>query len=347
MVKKLPKNFLKDTIESLKNTAAAARNSYQAGKTPPVAAKEALLEPVFDDFNTIAVVLSVLVAAILFAAVVTLILEHLNKIKAEGKFLKRLEAFESLLGGVRLNFMLEVFDIPVPNYRKPQETLAEEKPSTEKQQIPAGSKEVTKKVEEKKVEAPGTTSGHPKPGISAFDGKARSLPVAGPTSVYPTLRVAETRTQKSTTEPSSSSKSPTSTSSPTKKSTTSVIAATSSTIAKAIIPEFPIQHRSLHPIRDDPFYPQLATTPIPIAKCLDTVDAVWEAAVTTAAWGVGVVAVRPLKATSKIVGAPVGAVYGMGEFAWRKGLRLAGLSKFKGKGKVVATTNAKKGFFGK
>ncbi|KAJ3282330.1 hypothetical protein HDU79_010011 [Rhizoclosmatium sp. JEL0117] len=65
---------------------------------------------------------------------------------------------------------------------------------------------------------------------------------------------------------------------------------------------YTIKPRILYPTRGDPNYPYLSAVPAPIANVLDFTDSVWEAAVDTAAWGVGVVAVRPAKKVLKTVG---------------------------------------------
>ncbi|KAJ3328263.1 hypothetical protein HDU76_010290 [Blyttiomyces sp. JEL0837] len=96
------------------------------------------------------------------------------------------------------------------------------------------------------------------------------------------------------------------------------ILATNAYETTASLTEFPIKKRTLYPTRDDPFHPELSQIPIPIAHAFDTVDKTWQSAVEMTAWGVGVVAVKPVRAVNKEVGKVVGGVTDIVEWSARR-----------------------------
>ncbi|KAJ3207116.1 hypothetical protein HDU67_007671 [Dinochytrium kinnereticum] len=267
----------------------AASSSFQAG-------------PVFEDNTTVMGVFAVMAVSLVVAILASLVLEHLNTLKAEGTFVKRLRMIEHWTG-LNLNWVLTLYDIPIPSEKK----VTVETTTTTPKSIPANQNS----------NSPGTTSGHPKPGLSAMGGPIRPGSLPSPINLYPPSRVNE---PKPPTTESVLVKATTSTAGPIPplgsklSSLTSFLpfasSATAQKVVDTIVPTFPIKPRTLYATRDDPFHPELGDTPVPIAAALDLVDMSWEAAVNTVAWGVGVAFVRPVWAAQKVVKRTANAIDG-------------------------------------
>ncbi|KAI9325193.1 hypothetical protein DFJ73DRAFT_965936 [Zopfochytrium polystomum] len=71
---------------------------------------------------------------------------------------------------------------------------------------------------------------------------------------------------------------------------------------------FEMKPRITYPVRDDPFYPELAVLPPAVWRVLDTVDSVWGWGVDATAWVVGATTVAPAMRAAKVVGRVVGGV---------------------------------------
>ncbi|KAI8835318.1 hypothetical protein BC829DRAFT_421986 [Chytridium lagenaria] len=283
--------------------------------------------PVFEDEGVILGVFVVMAISLVVALTSSLILEHVNTLKNEGKFISTVEVIESWTGW-NLNWLLNIYEIPIPKRRlsKPKisttqtaepEKTTDEAANTAKASSPstttataATAAASAAAASTKGPESPGTTSGHPKPGFSAFGGPTR-VTIPGPTSLYPRAVLSQP-TSPTTDVPKPERRrslgSPLSTLSdvlPVPQSAQNAITAAHKAVTH-IIPTFPIKHRTLYATRDDPFHPELAITPQPIAATLDVVDLAWEGAVNTVAWGVGVAFVRPMWMTQKVVKKTVG-----------------------------------------
>jgi hypothetical protein len=92
---------------------------------------------------------------------------------------------------------------------------------------------------------------------------------------------------------------------------------------------YDIKPSTLYPTRADPFYPELAAIPTPIASALDTSDYIWDKAVETTAWGVGLF-VKPVCETHKGIKKRVGgAVDWTGVTVRKVGMRVGLLRRSK------------------
>ncbi|KAJ3239542.1 hypothetical protein HDU81_005769 [Chytriomyces hyalinus] len=101
-----------------------------------------------------------------------------------------------------------------------------------------------------------------------------------------------------------------------------------------------IRPRVIYPTRADPDRPALKAIPTPIAAVLDFTDQVWETAVDTAAWGVGITTVRPAMKVVKQVGKVVHSLEDWTSWGYRYSRQTArhalGLSKKKQEVEVVS-----------
>jgi hypothetical protein len=155
----------------------------------------------------------------------------------------------------------------------------------------------------------GTTSGHPRRGMTAFGASAKST--AGSTSLFSKISTATGYPSSSSSNPNSPSlftmPSPLSPSPSTEYAPSGPFSSSSSKLKQKnanshYMPQskswFSIKSRTLYPSRDDPFHPELSSLPSPIASVFDLTDMMWEAAVEAVAWTVGVTTVLPVKTTA-------------------------------------------------
>ncbi|KAI8842801.1 hypothetical protein BJ741DRAFT_591934 [Chytriomyces cf. hyalinus JEL632] len=101
-----------------------------------------------------------------------------------------------------------------------------------------------------------------------------------------------------------------------------------------------IRPRVIYPTRADPDRPALKAIPAPIAAVFDFSDQVWETAVDTAAWGVGITTVRPAMKVAKQVGKVVHSLEDWTSWGYRYSRQTArhalGLSKKKQDVEIVS-----------
>ncbi|KAJ3246484.1 hypothetical protein HDU78_006905 [Chytriomyces hyalinus] len=101
-----------------------------------------------------------------------------------------------------------------------------------------------------------------------------------------------------------------------------------------------IRPRVIYPTRADPDRPALKAIPAPIAAVFDFSDQVWETAVDTAAWGVGITTVRPAMKVAKQVGKVVHCLEDWTSWGYRYSRQTArhalGLSKKKQEVEIVS-----------